>query len=107
MILFKERFKDDILSGRKTVTRRGGKKRWNAGATHQCRCSFFAPYFAKVKILSVTWVPMSQIFDEEEAEKEGFETATDFLREYMKINHLDHLPEPRKMVWRVEFEVAA
>lgn len=60
MILFKPEMAQAILEGRKTVTRRVGKKRWNVGAIRLCytRPAFARPNpgkpFARIEVLSVT-----------------------------------------------------
>ena len=106
MILFKKRFVDDILSGRKTVTRRGGKKRWNVGAVHQCRFSYFGEPFANVRIVKVDLEPLWLVREGDEAQKEGFATTDEFFNAYAEINHINAADlDECEMVWRVEFEV--
>jgi hypothetical protein len=115
MILFKSEHKPMILSGRKTETRRRGKKRWNVGAVHACYTK--PPFsrggaepFAHVRIISVTPTEMWKTTPED-AFREGYGDVHGFVSAYCRINHVDvdhdmdfsyALYEP---IWAIRFEV--
>ena len=104
MILFKQRFINLILSGKKTSTRRIGKKRWNIGSNHQLKISFFAKPFAIVEIIGVRQEKLGDI-SESDAESEGFKTPAEFIESYREIHKLadtDDISETE--VWVVEFK---
>ena len=106
MILFKDRFIEAILTGQKTQTRRGGKKRWNVGSTHQCRTSYFSQPFAVVEIKNVRREKLGEI-TQKGAQAEGFETPADFLASFADINKLDDTEKlPDTEVWVIEFALA-
>ena len=122
MILFKFDMAQAILEGRKTVTRRRGKRRWKVGALHQCytRPAFARPPgepFARVRIVSVTFEanPGSSIrlggntvadYDawfvalHAEGQREGFDGWVEFGDAYERINGYAAIYQP---CWRVEF----
>jgi len=123
MILFKHDMKRAILDGRKTVTRRQGKRRWKVGGEHLCytRPPFArggAEPFADVRILSVTREAYpgesirrrynsagdAALLAENEAEgrREGFSGWSEFWEAYMEINGPEAYGQP---CWRVEFEL--
>jgi len=130
MILFKPEMAEAILAGRKTVTRRRGKKRWKVGAIHQCytRPAFARPPgkpFAKVRIVHLyeERMPMYsareivagladckdhwsrkdalQLLNNEVA-YEGFGCWGDFAGAWVDMHGEAALGEP---CWRIEFEV--
>lgn len=106
MILFKPEHVAPILSGRKTQTRRGGKRRWNVGSVHAC---YTRPPFAKggsepfcrVRILDVRRsVPIASMSDED-VYAEGYDTWRDFWAVWCRINGGGSPPDA--MPWVVEF----
>jgi hypothetical protein len=103
VILFKPEHVEPILSGRKTQTRRMGKKRWNVGSVHQCATRLFDPdaVFARVKLLAVEQEPLGWI-DDYGATLEGYESRDHYLQAWNRINGDTELDTP---VWVVEFEV--
>jgi len=118
VILFKSDMAQAILEGRKTVTRRRGKRRWRVGSIHQCytRPAFAHPPgkpFARVLILAVeaeerpgaslaairkSWVPAFQ----REARREGFRAWPDFADAWLAMHGEKALGEP---CWRVAFSL--
>jgi hypothetical protein len=103
MILFKPEHVEPILSGRKTQTRRLGKKRWNVGAIHQARTRMLdaSSCFASLKILAVEQEPLGWI-DDYGAKLEGYESRGHYLQAWDRINGDTKLATP---VWVIEFEV--
>ena len=115
MILFKPERVNDILAGRKTVTRRRGRRRWKLGSIHQARTSLFSEPFARLYIVSVA--PEHYVFQRDglreihttesrqaEALREGFERPQDFFNAWRDMHGIKALDQP---CWRVEFRVAA
>ena len=111
MILFKPEHVDPILTGRKTQTRRLGKKRWNVGSIHACytRPPFArggAEPFCRVLILGVRRERLDDI-SEGDARAEGYPNSERFVEAFERINRTALNPEtceyPR--VWVVTFEV--
>ncbi len=105
MILFKQEHVQPILEGRKTQTRRLGKKRWNVGAVHQARTKMLDPdsQFASLRILAVEQEPLGWI-DDYGAKLEGYPSRDHYLQAWNRINGDTRLDTP---VWVVEFEVAS
>ena len=106
-ILFQRQFVDAIREGRKTVTRRRGKRRWKVGSIHQCytRPAFARPPgqpFARVQIVSVFFEPWPGhgCNREWDARCEGFSSWEEFLNAYTEINGVSSTGEG---CWRVEF----
>jgi len=124
VILFRADMKQAIIEGRKTVTRRQGKRRWNVGAEHLCytRPPFAkggAQPFARVRIVSVTeegnvggGIPVTdgsiKAMEEwlanqgAEAHREGFDSWAQFAGAYEQINGPMSMYLP---CHRVEFEL--
>lgn len=103
MILFRDRFKEAILNGQKTQTRRGGKKRWNVGSRHQCRTSLFSEPFAIVEIRTVRREKLGQI-TQADAEAESFQNPAEFVRSFAEINKVEETQElANTEVWVIEF----
>ncbi len=103
MILFKNHFIEAVLTGQKTQTVRGGKKRWNVGSTHQCRTSYFSQPFAVVEIMDVRRMRLREL-TLEDAEAEGFETPAEFLASDAEINKLSETTTvPDTDVWVMDF----
>lgn len=108
MILFKPEHVQPIIEGRKTQTRRLGKKRWNVGAVHQARTRMMDPdsQFASLRILDVRREELWQV-TRESAAAEGYDSRHEYLEAFRRINHiglgvdLGQIPP----VWVVEFEV--
>ena len=123
MILFRADMKQAIIEGRKTVTRRRGKKRWNVGSWHllYTRPPFAkggAKPFARVRIVSVGHegnvgggIPLTdgsiKSLDEwlirldAEAHREGFDSWVQFGDAYERINGPMSIYGP---CWRVEWD---
>jgi hypothetical protein len=101
MILFTEHSKNLILAGKKTQTRRRGKKRWNIGSIHECRRGFKGEPFARVRILSVDKVRLGDI-TEEDARAEGAKDKTEFIEVWRQIYGPWKADEE---VWRINFAV--
>ncbi len=103
VILFKKRFIDQILSGKKNSTRRIGKKRWNVGSRHQLKISYFAQPFAIAEINGVRQEKLGDI-SEADAESEGFDTPAEFIASYREIHNLTETDDiAETQVWVVEF----
>jgi hypothetical protein len=116
MILFKPEHVSMIQSGRKTETRRRGKKRWKVGSIHACYTK--PPFarggaepFAHVRILSVEPTELWKATPED-AFREGYGDVASFVSAYCRINRIDTgdnlafgeaLYEP---IWAIRFEVA-
>ena len=105
MILFRPEHVDAILAGRKTQTRRLGKRRWNVGSTHQLATRLFDPaaVFARAVIRDVGWEVLAGI-SREDADAEGYDSPHAFLQAFQRINPRASLSDG---VWVVRFEVAA
>jgi hypothetical protein len=103
VILFKPEHVEPILSGRKTQTRRLGKKRWNVGALHQARTRMMDPtsLFARLRILAVRRQRLQEM-SFADVHAEGYNTHAEYIAEWMRINRV--FP-PGLVVWVVEFEV--
>ena len=101
MILFKSYHVQPILDGRKTQTRRKGKKRWNVGAVHQAQTGLFEEPFAKLKILGVREERLVAI-SERDVKAEGYESRGEFFQAW-EIIHGGI--QPRRSVWVVDFEL--
>jgi hypothetical protein len=106
MILFRPEHVAPILEGRKTQTRRFGKRRWNIGAIHQCRTRMLdaESTFARVRILDVTQQCLGSMTTED-ARAEGYDNVGAFIDEWESINGANCWA-PRLTVWVVTFEVA-
>lgn len=85
MILFKKEHEKMILSGRKTQTRRIGKKRWKIGSTHQARLNFKDPYFAKLLITNVYLEKLVDISDED-VYNEGYDSKEEYFNVFRNLN---------------------
>lgn len=106
MILFKPEHVEPILSGRKTQTRRLGKKRWNVGTIHQARQTMFGEPFALLRVTAVRQEPLGDLTDGD-AVREGYGTRLEYLWAFWLINRLADDPrELRRDVWVVDFELA-
>jgi hypothetical protein len=106
VILFKPEHVDIILCGKKTQTRRLGKRRWKVGALHAC---YTRPPFAKggaepfcrVRILSVRREILGYI-DDNDVRAEGYGDFAGFLDAFF---HINPKASGGLMVWVVEFEL--
>ncbi len=102
MILFKIEHGAAILDGRKTQTRRLGKKRWNVGAVHQCRTRMLDPVstFARVEIVDVRTEWLWDI-SHDDAVAEGYTGIGTYLTAFYAINKMATDANP--LVWVVSF----
>jgi len=101
MILFKPEHVEPILAGKKTQTRRTGKRRWRVGAIHQCRVAMFDEPFARVRILDVRREPLQDI-TAVDASAEGYESVADYRRAFANIYGFW---DPLEWVWVVDFKL--
>lgn len=106
MILFRSEHAAPILEGRKTQTRRLGRKRWNVGAVHQARTRMMDSdsTFAHLRILAVRRERVAEI-DEADAHAEGYDSRESYLEAFARINGIDEAP-PELEAWVVRFELA-
>lgn len=105
MILFKPEHVELILSGRKTQTRRMGKKRWNVGAVHQARTRMMDAdsTFARLRIVAVRR-EMLGMMTEADARAEGYSDLGDYFGAFCRINHVGPASSIGGLpVWVVEF----
>ncbi|MBI4218840.1 MAG: ASCH domain-containing protein [Chloroflexi bacterium] len=102
MLLFKPWNVENVLSGRKTQTRRLWKRsRVKEGSRQKCVTRLFGEPFATVRVLRVWQEPLGAI-SEADARAEGFESRDQFLKAFEEINGRT---DPRTHVWAVEFRV--
>ena len=101
MILFKKEHKEMILSGRKTQTRRIGKKRWKIGSIHQARLNFQTPFFAKLRILDVYQEKLGDI-TESDVYAEGYDSIDEYFDVFRNLNGSVDLDE---LIWVVKFKL--
>ena len=107
MILFRPEAVEPILEGRKTQTRRIGRRRWRVGAIHQAATRLFDrdAVFAELLILRV-WRHSILNTSPEEAAAEGYGSREEFLEAFFDINPTTYPGQDRR-VWAVEFKVVA
>lgn len=113
MILFRPEHVEPILSGRKTQTRRLGKRRWKVGGIHGC---YTRPPFAKggakpfcrVRVTGVRRERMLNI-SPSDVVAEGYDDIQTFVHAFWRINEgrLDPRSDGDVLVWVVEFQVVA
>jgi hypothetical protein len=101
VILFRPEHVPVILAGRKTQTRRLGKKRWNVGAVHQARSRLFGEPFALLVIRAVRQERLSSVSDED-AKREGYDTKRDYLEAFARIHRAGKRISDR-LVWVIDF----
>lgn len=101
MILFKPEHVEPILAGRKTQTRRVGKKRWKVGAVYQARVNYYAKPFAKLRIIAIRQERLGDIC-EEDARREGARSLEEFQRVFERV-YGRWVPD--ELVWVIDFEV--
>jgi hypothetical protein len=106
VILFRPEHRAPILEGRKTQTRRLGRKRWNVGAVHQARTRMMdaGSAFGHLGILAVRREPVVEI-DKADAHAEGYDSCESYLEAFARINGIDEVP-PDLEAWVVRFELA-
>jgi hypothetical protein len=106
MILFKSEHIAPILDGRKTQTRRLGKRRWNIGAVHQCRTRMLdaSSTFARVEIVELHCGPLRDI-SHDDAVAEGYTGIGTYLTAFYAINKMATDANP--LVWVVTFALVA
>lgn len=107
MILFRPEHVEMILSGRKTQTRRLGKRRWKVGGVHACytRPPFAkggAEPFARVHILGVRQELLAEISDDD-IHAEGYDSFPEYLKVLCDINGGGM--STTALLWVVNFEV--
>ncbi len=101
MILFKQEHVPPILDGRKTQTRRTGKKRWNVGSVHQAKTGFKKDdKFADLLILGVRQERLDDI-TEVDARAEGYGSIDEYKKAFVWI-YGRWLPD--EDVWVIDFE---
>lgn len=107
MILFKEIFREPILDGTKTETRRLGKRRWKVGSVHIATTNRFK-VDARFAALLVQEVEEERIGDitEAGAHREGFTSRKAFLEYFYQLNksRLPALGWEDEYCWRVRFK---
>jgi hypothetical protein len=88
MLLFKRMFVEDVLSGRKTQTRRLHRSLRKVGSIQDCRCNFTGSPFCKVLITRVFQQMLCDI-SEVDARKEGFKSRSEFFEAFKQFggNH--------------------
>jgi len=101
MILFKPEHVAPILTGRKTQTRRIGRRRWKVGSVHQARTSYHGKPFAYLRIVAVRQERLGEI-TLGDAVREGYNSISEYKEVFKRIyGHWDaDMP-----VWVVDFEV--
>ena len=114
MILFKPEHVPMILSGRKTETRRRGRKRWSVGSVHQCQTKMLRndSVFAHVRVLDVreAWLFLTT---PEDAFREGYGSVDEFVTVYLAINHVDGQDDAAvdkafsEPIWALRFELVS
>ena len=107
MILFRPEAVAPILEGRKTQTRRLGRRRWREGAIHQAATRLFDKdaVFAELLITEV-WQHNLLTIGPREAEAEGYGSREEFLEAFYRINPTTY-PGQDRQVWAVSFKVVA
>ena len=104
MILFKPEHVAAIREGRKTQTRRLGRRRWRVGSVHQCRTSYYAAPFAFVCVSAVYEQRLDQMRDLDVA-AEGYDSWDEYMAALNRINRTAR--DGSETVWVVEFEVVS
>ena len=105
MILFNNDSAYKILMGQKTMTARFWlTRRAKPGSVHWAQLNLFPESrFARLQILSVEeWDGVSA--DQKFAEKEGFESSTEFLCAYWNLNE-HNWDDPDRTHYKIEFRV--
>ena len=105
MILFKQYHVPLILSGRKTQTRRLGKKRWTVGKVYQAKTSYMAKPFAYLKLTDLRYEPLEPM-SEADAHAEGYNKLQSYLQAFKEIYKYP-LDEANPLVWVLDFELAS
>ena len=105
MILFKQYHVSLILSGRKTQTRRLGKKRWTVGKVYQAKTSYMAKPFAYLKLTALRYEPLEPM-SEADAHAEGYNNVQSYLQAFKEIYKYP-LDEANPLVWVLTFELAS
>lgn len=101
MILFKPEHVPMVLDGRKTRTRRKGKKRWKVGSIRQAKTGFKKDdVFASLRILAVREERLDDI-TEADARAEGYASIEAYKQVFVRI-YGEWTPDEN--VWVIDFE---
>ena len=101
MALFKKRFINLILEGRKTQTRRTHRYTWKPGRVYHIKTSWFNTTPRRIKIIR-KWRQRLGDMTEEDAKAEGFKNLEEFRRAWEEIHgHWN----PDEEVWVYEFKL--
>lgn len=84
MLLFKQCFVEDILSGRKTQTRRLHKRPRRVGVIHNCQINFDTKPFCRILITRVFSQMLCDI-SEADIKREGFNSRQEFFAVFEKL----------------------
>jgi len=103
MAVFKRRNLELVLAGKKTQTRRTHKQEWKIGHVYSARASWFEKAKAWILITRKFKQRLSNI-SQEDVEKEGFKTLSEFREEWRKINGSW---EPNTLVIIYEFKLCS
>ncbi len=102
MLLFKKRFIEPILTGKKWQTRRLKKPKLKVGGIYACKTSRFSSAFAYVQITKIRKQRLYDITDAE-VKAEGMETKEEFIKVFKEIYNLPSSANPE--VWVIEFKL--
>jgi hypothetical protein len=83
MAVFKKRNLELVLARKKTQTRRTHKQEWKIGHVYSARASWFEKAAAWILIMRKFKQRLGDI-SEEDVEKEGFKTLSEFREEWRK-----------------------
>ena len=105
MISFKDEHVVPILTGRKTQTRRLGRKRWSPGGVHRLHPrNRFQKSFALAEILEVRREMLLDI-SPEDAIAEGYPDPESFFEAFSRIYGLEREQLEGLTVWVIRFRI--